>query len=80
MNPTVDGRISWEHENSYTSDSNEKVERWQNQLQKVTMLNCNMMVRSLRYVKIEPRELPTYDVLTAMDEVLSKFEITIPKQ
>jgi len=28
VNPTVDGRISWECESSYTSDSDEEMERW----------------------------------------------------
>lgn len=32
VNPTTDGRIFWEHESSYTSDSDEEIERWQNRL------------------------------------------------
>ena len=27
VNPTADGRISWEHDTSYTSDSDEEIER-----------------------------------------------------
>ena len=30
VNPIVDGRISWEHDSSCTSDSDEEIERWQN--------------------------------------------------
>ena len=30
VNPTVNGRISWERESSCMSDSNEEIERWQN--------------------------------------------------
>ena len=44
------------------------------------MLNCNMMVRSLRYVKTEARELPTYDGVTTVDEFLDKFESAVPEQ
>ena len=80
MNPTTDGRISWERESSYTSDSNEEIERWQNQLHKVTTLNCNMMIRSLRCVTTEARELLTYDGLLAVDEFLSKFESVVPEE
>ena len=80
MNPTVDGRISWEHESSYTSDSDEETERWQNQVHEVTMLNCNMMVRLLRCVTTEVRDLTWYDGLTAVDEFLNKFEREVPKQ
>ena len=28
VNPTADGRISWEHESSCTSDSDEEIEQW----------------------------------------------------
>ena len=80
VNLTADGRISWERESSYTSNSDEEVERWQNRLHKVTMLNCNMMIRSLRCVTIEARELSTYDGLTMVDEFLSKSESAVPGQ
>lgn len=32
VNPTADGRISWEREHSCMLDSDEEIERWQNQL------------------------------------------------
>jgi len=44
------------------------------------MLNCNMMVRSLRCVTIEERDPPMYDRLTGVDEFLNKFESTVPEQ
>lgn len=74
MNSTADGWITWEHESSYTSDSGEEVERWQNRLHDVTMLNCNIMTRSLCYVLIEERNLPTYDGLNEVDTLLDAFE------
>lgn len=80
MNPNADGRISWERESSCTSDSDEEVERWQNPLHEVTMLNCNMMGRSLHCVTIEVRELLKYDGLIVVDEFLRKFESAIPEQ
>jgi len=61
VNPTVDGWIAWEHENSYTSDSDEEMEGWQNWLHEVTTLNCNMMIRLLCYVSKKVRDMPTYD-------------------
>ena len=30
VNPTTDGRITWDRESSCTSDSDEELERWQN--------------------------------------------------
>ncbi len=28
VNPTLDGRLSWDRDSSYTSDSDEGIERW----------------------------------------------------
>lgn len=80
MNPTVDGRISWECDSSRTSDLDEEVERWHNWLHEVTTLNCNMMIRSLCCVKIEARDLPRYDGLIVVDEFLKKFKNAVPEQ
>jgi len=77
---TTDGRISWECESSCTLNSDEEVERWQNQLHEVTTLNCNMMVRSLRCVTTEAREQLTYDGLLVVDEFLRKFESAVLEQ
>jgi hypothetical protein len=73
-------RISWERESSCTSDSDEEIERWQNRLHEVTTLNCNMMIRSLRCVTTEVRDLPMYDGLSEVDDFLNKFEREVPEQ
>lgn len=44
------------------------------------MLYCNMMIRSLRYVATEARDIPMYDRLTSVDEFLDKFERKVPEQ
>jgi len=46
-------RPSWECDSIRTVDSKEEAERWQNQLQVVTTLNCNMVTRSIWRVMIE---------------------------
>lgn len=79
MNLIADARISWERESSCTLDSDEEVERWQNQLHEVMTLNYNMMVRSLRCMTIEEMEMPTYDGLSVVDEFLSQFESVVPE-
>ena len=53
VNQTAEGRISWECAESCTTDSDEEDERWHNRLNGVTMLNCNMMTRSLYCVKAQ---------------------------
>ena len=75
VNPTVNGRISWERDSSRTSNSDEEIERWQNRLHKVTTLNCNRMVRSLCCVTIEGRELLTGT--THMEELVERCEMPI---
>jgi len=80
VNPTADGRISWECDSSYTSDSDEEVEHWQNWLHKVTTLNCNMMIRSFRRVTTEAREPPTYDDMTVVEEFLDNVEGAVSEQ
>lgn len=44
VNLTTDGRLSWDRDCSCTSDSDEEVERWQNQRHEVTTLSYNRMV------------------------------------
>lgn len=74
VNPTVDGGITWEREISCTSDFDEEIECWKNQLHEVTTLNCNMMTKSLHCVLTEVRDLPTYDGLNEVDILLDAFE------
>ena len=80
LNPTTDGWITWECKRSCTLDSNKEIERWQNRLHEVTTLNCNMMIRSLRCVSIEVRDLPTYDGLNEVDTLLDALEREVPER
>lgn len=73
MNSMADGRITWEHETSCTSDSDEEIKRWQNHLHEVTTLNYNTLMKSLRCVTKEVRDLLIYDGLTVVEEFLSEF-------
>lgn len=57
------------------SDSDEEIEQWKNQLHEVTTLNCNMIVRSLRRVMIEVRELPTDVVAMKAKEPIDCYEM-----
>jgi len=53
VNLTAEGRISWEHAESCTTDSNEEDKWWHNRLNGVTMLNCNMMTRLLYCIEAQ---------------------------
>lgn len=80
VNPTADGRISWEHDSSCMLDSNEEIERWQNRLHEVTTLNYNMMIRSLQHMMTEARKLPADDGATNGKEFVDQCGNTITKQ
>ena len=80
VNLTADGRITWDRVSSYTSDSNEELEHWQNRLHEVTTLSCNTMTRSLSCVSSEVRNLPTYDGLKDVDVFLDAFETEVPEK
>lgn len=50
INPTADGQIAWDRESSCTSDLDEEFEHWQNRSHELSMLRCNMMIKSLHCV------------------------------
>jgi len=77
VNPTTDGSISWECNSFCNLDLDEEIKCWQNQLHKVTTLNCNMMMRLFHRVTTEARELPTHDDVTM--EFLGNFESIVPE-
>jgi len=79
VNPIAEGRVSWECVGSCPLDPDEEDECWHNWLSEVTMLNCNMMTKSLCCVTTQVQDLPTYDGLTAVDEFLNKFESIVPE-
>jgi len=70
----VDGWISCVWESSCTSDSYEELEHWQICFHEVSILQCNMMTKSLHCVSSEVRKLPYYDCLTDVDMFLDAFE------
>jgi len=79
VNPTVDGRISWERESSCKLDLDEEIKQWQNRLHEVTTLNYNMMNKSLRHVTTEAREPKTNEVAMNEEEPIDHYEEMILK-
>lgn len=47
INPTIGGRITWEKDISYNSDSDEEFQHWQNQLHEVLSLCYNRLTKLL---------------------------------
>ena len=63
-----------DRESSCTSDFDEELKRWKNQLHEVAMLSYNMMTQLLRSVSSEVINLPTYDGQNDIDIFLDAFE------
>jgi len=63
INPTIDGKITRDRDNSCTLDSYEELEHLQNRLHKVSTLRYNMMTKLLHCVSTEVRNLSHYDGL-----------------
>lgn len=78
INPTTDGHISWEKDSSCQSDSNEELVNWQNKLQVVSTLWCNMLTKSFHFISIEARKLPYYYGLDDVNIFLDHFERDVP--
>jgi len=74
VNLTVDRCITWNHESSYPLDSNKELDHWQSQVHEVSMLHCNMMTKSLSCVSTEVINLPYYDGLIDVDNILDAFK------
>lgn len=79
VNPMVDGWIEWDYKSSYTSNSDEELEHWQNMLHKVSRLCCNMMTKSLRCLSSEVRNITYYDGLIDIDKLLDAFKREVPE-
>lgn len=80
INPTTNGIISWEKDNSCNSDSGEEMDDWQNWLHEVSMFHCNTLMKYLCCIPLEVRNLPYYDGIGDVSIFLDEFERDIPKE
>jgi len=72
-------KISEGYTKPYTDESEEEDKQWQNRMNMATSLNCNMLTKSVYYLKAQDCELPVYDRLKIVNEFLEKFESAIPE-
>lgn len=80
INSTRDGRITWDKDSSCTSDSDEELEHWQNQLHEISLLRCYMLTKSLQCISTEVWHLHYYDDLEDVNLILDKSERDVPKE
>ena len=74
INPTTDGNLSWRSVISYTSDSDDALENWQNKLHEVSMRRCARIARFVCRVGVETSVLPTYEEFPNIPSFLEEFE------
>ena len=68
INPTAEGNISWQCDNSCASDSDVGLENWQNRLYEVSAPRCAFMTKSLRWIGAEIKDTPSFDRLAYVND------------
>jgi hypothetical protein len=76
IKPTTDGNLSWRSDNACSSDSEEALENWQNQMYKVSTRRCARFTR----IGTTVSNLPTFDGLNPLEAFLLDFEANLPTQ
>ena len=77
IHPTVDGKLGWCTTSYVSSDSEDALENWQNQLHEVSFRKCGLITQSLRHVATETVKLPIYEGLPGLSEFFQVFEETV---
>ena len=61
INPTANGTLSWHYASSCTSDSDEGLENWNNQMHELSGRRCACLIKSLRWIGTKVRQVPIFD-------------------
>jgi hypothetical protein len=76
----MDGNLRWRSDNACSSDSEEALENWQNQMYEVSTRRCARLTREVRWIGTTVSNLPTFDGLNPLEAFLSEFEASVPMQ
>ena len=68
IQPTINGKLGQCIASSASSDSDDALENWQNQLHEVSFQKCGLIMQSLRHVATEMVDLPIYEGLPSLCE------------
>ena len=78
INPTPEGILTWCDTNSCTSDSDEDMENWQNQMYEVSGRQCAQLTKSLCWIGLEVSQVPTFTGLSPVIEFIVEYETQVP--
>jgi hypothetical protein len=80
INPTTYENLSWRSDNTCSSDSEESLENWHNQMYEVSTWRCAILTQEVCWIDTTVSNLPTFDGLNHLETFLLEFEETIPEQ
>ena len=78
IDPTADGTLSWCYASSCTSDSDQGMENWKNRMHEISGRRCAQLTKSLRWIRSEVSQIPTFSGFSQVKEFLTEFEIQVP--
>ena len=78
INPIIDGTLSWRYARSCTSDSDESLENWQNQMHEILGRCCAHLTKSLPWIGSEVSQVPIFSVLSLVKEILNAYDVHVP--
>jgi len=79
VNPTTEGKLSWENDIYCTSDSEEESEKCQNRLHEVSTRQCAIINKKFHCMISKVCNLPSYHVLGDVDNFLNEYEEQVPE-
>ena len=74
INPIANGNLFWWSVSSWTSDSSDALENWQNRLHDVSMRKCARITRVVRDVGVKASMFPMYEGFPNLASFLEEFE------
>jgi hypothetical protein len=74
INPTADRVLSWRSITSCTTNSDTRLENWQQRLHEVSMRRCSRIDCAVRWIGIEIREPPSFHGLNDLETILTQYE------
>ena len=80
INPMADGNLNWRSDSVCSSDSEEALENWQNQMYEVSTRRCARLTREVCWIGTKMSNLPTFDGLNPLETFLLEFEASVPMQ
>jgi hypothetical protein len=74
VNPTAYGVLNWRSINSNMSDSNTRVEKWQQILHEVSTRRCSRITHAVRWVRRKVKQFPTFTGEDNLENFVTEFE------